>query len=178
MVTFSPVDLAAFLLVAIRATLGVRHGVMRQLLALVGGAVGEFLGLMLVWGWLYRWIYGHTRMAAAVAWLGGDQGVVTALLTAVVVMGLNTLVLRSPPVARWVDGGALTTGVSEVGGALLGAACAIRQLFFVALLLGATSWSGHLWWQEAALRHWLEPAIQRLAAALRWEMAPDHGPPR
>lgn len=176
MVSFSPVDLAAFLLVVARATLGMRHGAPRQLLALLGGAVGEFLGLVLVWRLVYQWIYGHTRIAAAAAWFGGNQGVVVALLTAVVVMGINTLVLRSPPVARWLDGRPVPTGVSQAMGALLGAACAVRQLFFVALLMGATSLSGHSWWQDAALRAWLEPGIQRLAAALDWEMVSGNEP--
>ncbi len=64
----SPVDAMVLLLVAGRAVMGLRNGVPRQLLALMGGALGELLGCMVVWGLVYQLIYGHAGIAAAAAW--------------------------------------------------------------------------------------------------------------
>lgn len=165
----SPVDAMALLLVAGRAVMGLHNGVLRQLLALTGGALGELLGCMVVWGLVYQLIYGHAGIAAGVAWLGCDQGVVVALLTAITVMGGNTLVLRSPPVARRFEGRPVA-GISRGFGVLLGMACAIRQLFFVVVLMGTTSLSGQSWWQHAALRTWLQPGADDLASHLGLDM--------
>ena len=160
-----PVDAMALLLMMGRAVMGLRNGAPRQLLALAGGALGELLGCMVVWGVLYQWVYGHADIAARVAWLGGDQGVVVALLTAVVVMGVNTLLLRSPQVAQHFEGRPVS-GISRGVGGLLGMACAVRQLFFAVLLMGTISLSGQPWWQHAMLRSWLQPGADYLAAHL------------
>jgi uncharacterized membrane protein required for colicin V production len=166
---FSVLDGAVLLLVAGRAIMGLRNGAARQLLVLVGGALGELLGCLVVWGMLYTWIYGHVGLGAEASWLGGDQGMAVAVLTALVVMSINTFVLRSPFVAQRFSGKPMRPN-SRIMGFMLGLTCAGRQVLFLMLLAGTTSVPGHTWWREAFVVHRLGPVAARLAALLGWEM--------